>query len=928
MLVTLSGIRLFLIYLLLVVSWLAVTGCSEPKTSYDYLTQARQEYDNGKSNAALINLKNALKKDPKNGEARLLLAQIYNEKDEGSSAEIEVRKAIEFGVAKSYAAATLGEALFLQKQYKKVLDEVKVAEGDKGKAAADIYNVRGNAYLALRKVDDAQSTFEKALKVFPDSVDAYLGMSRLALLDNDINEALRQTETALSMAPQNLKAWLFKAVLLMDQKKDDEARSAFNHVLQVDKSNVPAHLGLASLDMSQKKLEVAKSEIDTALKIAPKSLSALYALGLVEFERRNLKDALDAVQKVLKVAPDHMPSVLLHGVINYSQRSYDIALSDVRRVVTRFPEDAYARRLLAAIQLKLGDTNHALETLQPLLKPGLEDSKALALAGEAQLLAKNYNQATEYFQKAIDIDPSANQLQTQLAISRLGLGKTEQALNELEDAVKGNPGQSPADILLIVIRLQYKQFDQALAAITKLENKMPPNPITYYLTGIAMLGEGKNFEARKAFEKALAVQPGYDAAIIKLAQLDMSENKPGEAQKRLEKVFEKDRKDLRVILALADIAHEQKHDEEYIDWLKKAREARPTAIIPVVKMADYYLAKNDKAKALNVAKEAVNTFPGNPKALDLLGATQLAAGNIEEALKTFTILVEESPNTPTSYLRLALAQAGTKRLKEARVSLLKALKLEPDFQQAQELLIRVEIAENKQNEALNIARKMQARQPESPVGYDREADILMSQKHYPQAIKAYEQALMKKSSTVSLLKLVQAQVRARDMKSAEQQLNAWIKNHPKDLAVREYAAEMYTQNDHNAEAIKQYEEILRLAPQNVLALNNLAALYQLVQDSRALVTAERAEKLAPENPGVLDTLGWILVKQGQLPKGLKFLSKAAEKAPDAGSVRYHYGAALARSGRISDAKKELEAAIATGHKFPELVDAKAMLKNL
>jgi len=67
---------------------------------------------------------------------------------------------------------------------------------------------------------------------------------------------------------------------------------------------------------------------------------------------------------------------------------------------------------------------------------------------------------------------------------------------------------------------------------------------------------------------------------------------------------------------------------------------------------------------------------------------------------------------------------------------------------------------------------------------------------------------------------------------------------------------------------------------------------------------------------------------GQLPRATELLSKAAGKDPESGSIRYHYGVALARSGRKAEARKELGAAIASGQKFPELEEAKSLLKSL
>jgi putative PEP-CTERM system TPR-repeat lipoprotein len=264
----------------------------------------------------------------------------------------------------------------------------------------------------------------------------------------------------------------------------------------------------------------------------------------------------------------------------------------------------------------------------------------------------------------------------------------------------------------------------------------------------------------------------------------------------------------------------------------------------------------------------------------------------------------------------------------ARATLKQALQSKPDFLKAQDALLRLELEEKNPEAALQIARRIQAQQPTSPLGFDREADILMVQKRYPQAAKAYEQALAKGAGTAGLIKLHRALYIAGEAKAADQRLSDWIRQSPKDLAARAYAADVYLQTQRNREAIAQYEMLLKANPNHVIALNNLANLYQREKDSRAAATAEQAFKLAPDHPGVQDTLGWILVEQGQLPRGLDLLGKAATKLPKQATVRYHYGVALARSNQKSAARKELEAAIASGQKFPEQGDARTLLKSL
>jgi len=145
---------------------------------------------------------------------------------------------------------------------------------------------------------------------------------------------------------------------------------------------------------------------------------------------------------------------------------------------------------------------------------------------------------------------------------------------------------------------------------------------------------------------------------------------------------------------------------------------------------------------------------------------------------------------------------------------------------------------------------------------------------------------------------------------------------------RNYLADAYLQQKQYKPAAEQYQVLLTQTPQSLIALNNLAWIYQQMQDKRAVATAEQAHKLAPENPLVLDTLGWILVQQGDAKRGTGLLQKAHSLQPDEGSIHYHYAAALAKMGERSRAQNELESLLKRGAQFQEESEARALLKQL
>ena len=917
--------------LIATLSTTVLSGCGKLSnaTPEELIERAKDYEDKGNLKGSILELKNAIQKNPNNPQARLLLGQIYLKAGLGAEAEKELTKAEKLGVGRETIQIQLGEALLLMGEYQRVLDEIQAGSQTSKINLARIQQIRADALLNQGKLKDACNLYQQSLDADPNNPPTYWGLAKCAVAEKDPSRAQELLDTALKINNKQASTWVHKGDLARFNNNSQGALVAYTNALKLEPNNLEALERRANTNILSGQVEAARKDLEHIRKLSPKSVQAYYLEALLNFQQKKFPEAQNALQEVFKVTENYMPSILLAGTTAYSLGSYEQAESYLNQYLARFPGDSYARRVLAATKLKQNQPDKVQEILSPLLGPDSQDAQALALAGEAYLRNKDYKTAMVLLDRASKLDPKNAAIRTQLATGHLAEGESDEALADLEQAVSLNDKAGQADLTLITLYLGRKEYDQAIEAISSLERRLPNNPATQYLRAAALLGKQDRAGARKALEQALVIQPSFFPAAVSLARLDIADHQPDAARKRFEAILDHDKNNIQAMLAMAKLAALEQKESENVSWLEKAIKADPKAIKPRAALARHYIAKKENQKALTLANEAVNNNPDSLEALELLGATQMATGDTAAAITTFTRMTKKAPQSPGTLLTLALAQLTNKQLGSARVNLQQALQLKPDFLQAQEALIRLELLDNKPDAALLVARQIQMQQPRSPVGFEHEADILLSQKRYPQAIKAYEQVLTKGARSSGLIiKLHRALAMSGNASAAKQQLNLWLKQNPNDIAVRSYAAEYYLSTNQNHEAILEYEQLLRLDPQSALVLNNLANLYLREKDSRALATAEQALKLAPDQPTVQDTLGWILLNQGQVPRGLDLLRKATSKAPKSATFRYHYAVALVRNGNKAGAKKELVAAIALGQKFPELEEAKALLKSL
>jgi len=159
-------------------------------------------------------------------------------------------------------------------------------------------------------------------------------------------------------------------------------------------------------------------------------------------------------------------------------------------------------------------------------------------------------------------------------------------------------------------------------------------------------------------------------------------------------------------------------------------------------------------------------------------------------------------------------------------------------------------------------------------------------------------------------------------------LNDALEKNKKSIAIHFKLATIYQQQNDINQAEAHYNAILTEQADNVLALNNLAFLYSQKNDPRALELAKKAYEKAPESAAILDTYGYILIKQDQAKEGLPILEKAAALAPKANDIQFHLAEAYVANDNTQKAMAILEPIVKAEQDFSEKKAAVSLLEKL
>ncbi|MFQ5467501.1 MAG: tetratricopeptide repeat protein [Kiloniellaceae bacterium] len=334
---------------------ISLAACDDSNvTASQYIDRAKADFEANDLAAGVIELKNALQKEPGNAEGRFLLGRIYVELGDGASAEKELLRARNLGIVEADLAVPLARAYLSQGRYADALDALGTASEKTDAERARVTVLRGSANLGLNDTGAAEVDFRAAIALDPDNADAHIGLARALLPKGAYDEADGELETVLAGAPDNPRALEVKGGLRLLQRRYKEAAEIFQKLVEANPTSSPNLVPLAYSQIALGELDAAIGNLDTRLTAAPDDPRAMYLRGLVAFQKQDYATAKQQSDKVLARNPRDMRATLLSGAASFALNRNEVAYRLLSGYLAEVPNDARARRLLGATELRLG----------------------------------------------------------------------------------------------------------------------------------------------------------------------------------------------------------------------------------------------------------------------------------------------------------------------------------------------------------------------------------------------------------------------------------------------------------------------------------------------------------------------------------------------------------------------------------------------
>jgi putative PEP-CTERM system TPR-repeat lipoprotein len=926
----------FLALLPLVVFSMGSVCAEDTINSSQYYEKAIVEFRNNETKAAIINLKNAIQQNPQYLAAHILLGQAYLREKEFAIAEYEFTRSKELGADKSLIVLSQAQLYLSETKYNQLLQEID-AEKYGVSLQPELHIYRGQAHFQLNQFNDALKEYELAVRLNPQLASALLGKANTLLRLSNVKEAKLAVEKALQLEPKNADAWYMEASIEHAQGNLQQAVKNYDKSLEINPNHLEARLARAGLLTALNKDQLALVDFDYLRKNHPFEPRAAY-LQAVVLERNNrsaeaqqaLVDAADILLQINPIFIEQNPQMLmLSGMVNYSLHRFDLASGFLKRYIKQFPEQLEAYKLLGNILLTNGEANKVVELLEPVVQYATNDHQFLLLLGTAYSEIGKYEKANATLEKAAAVDILDSSIHTELGMNQLAVGEDKTAIKQLEIAVKNTPDNTKAGINLVVLYIKRHEGAKALPIAKAMVDKFPGNLTLLNLYGTTQVAAKQIKQARATFEKVISLNPDFVTSYLNLSKLDVAEKKYEPAKQRLLELNKKFPTNIAILLELALVDQAMGDSEKSIKWLDDALKIDEKSLPVILAAIEAKFKAKKYPEALNIAMAGEKYFNHNVQLLTALVNCHLAVGQKDTAKSILKNMAENEVGYDAKKLyQVANQQAALADYAGAIKSLQKATRSNAAYLPAQVALAELQLNHGQRIYALNIAQALLDEQPNRAIGYRLMGDIDIYDKNFSQAVVHYQTAFDKEKNTDLLMRLYSTLRQTNNEQKATALLEQWVKAHPKDTMPILALADEYLQSKQWVKAQKYYEPLLKNNPNQPLLLNNLAYIYFVTGNSKALEYAEKALKLTPNQASSNDTLGWILVNKNQPERGLEYLRTANALSARDSEIRYHLGVALYRLNRIDEARIELVEALQEKQNFNGVEEARILLDKI
>ena len=737
---------------------------------------------------------------------------------------------------------------------------------------------------------------------------------------------------------------LEQANKFFSRQKYKEAAIMYKRALQKDMRFGEAYyrLGLTELKLQsygdaarwlRRAVELQPTNTDAIAKLA--DLCVLASMQEGTHQKQYLDEVRDLSDKLLKQNPDSFDGHRLRGQLALFERDPKGAIAEFDKANRIKPN----QRDVVMVYFQALILDDRFPEAEKLARALIDSEKAYAPMYDSlyvqYLRRKDFASAEELLKRKVASNPAQARSILQLAQYYFLTGKKAEmdaVMQQLNDEKKIPDGRLAAgDFYLFRLKdpeSARMQYEAAIKAFPKDKALYQKRLVELYAT------TGRGPQANEMLAAILQDNPKDNEAIGMRAALMLATGNRDQinaAANDLQALVTKspDNHMYRFNLARAMVAKGEIEPARL--QLEEAIKLRSDFVLARILLAKIYMAEGQPARALKEAEGAIAVDKSNLQAHLTRSNALLGIGDKDKARQELDLIGKAYPQNPDAKYQVGFLAFQDKDYKKAGQIFGEMYKSNPNDWRGLAGVTETMAAQGRMEDAIRETQKAVEKEPQR-----RDLKLVLAKyyvrsQRYDEAIGIYQFLIQQEPRSADLLfQLAEAQRRKGDLNSAVDTFRRCSQAAPADTMCLTQMGLILDATGKRDQAKPIYEQILKIKPDNGVALNNLAFIKaeEGVDLDQALSMSQRARQQMPNAPEVSDTLGWIYIKKNLSEDAVRVFKDLTAQVPSNPTFHYHYGMALLQKGDKPLAKKELEMALAERPSKSDEAKVRELLQKL
>ena len=409
-----------------------------------------------------------------------------------------------------------------------------------------------------------------------------------------------------------------------------------------------------------------------------------------------------------------------------------------------------------------------------------------------------------------------------LALTELRLGKPQEAVGHLEQALQRLPGSLESSALLMRARLSRGDVKGAEAAVQGCFRKSPESAEVALVMGRFYLVTHRSQQAEDQFRRALRIDPKYGPALLDLGMTLFHAGRKDEAGAVFKQIAGLPEKSYKPVYAIFLLETGQR--DAAIAELERLAKEDPSDRLARTRLVKMYLLAGRRADA---AKLLAGVLAKNSKDADALvqrSELSMDVGNYRDAQNDLNLVLRYRPEAAEPHMLLARLDAAQGNALNQRQELTEALRLDPSLMSARLDLARLLIASKGAPAALEILRQAPDSQKHAVPLIVQSNWALLDLGREDEARKGVAEGLQLARTPELLLQDALLKMDAKDYQGAQTSLDSALKQNPEDVPALRALVRMYSLRNQPAAALRTMRDYAAGRPNSAPVQNFLGEL--------------------------------------------------------------------------------------------------------